>query len=161
MPSALGATYKSGSPEVDPTKGIPVCYEESADTHHDHTHRGQDKSENGSQMALESVSRGVWHCVAQHFENAAQRSAKLPGTPIPRPVGSHFPIYLGLGVYGHGVCLHSLHSLRGFLLWAPQKESLCGLHRGIPFVGSTEGFPLWAPLIPFVEPYGEQPPDEF
>ncbi len=45
---------------------------------HDHIHRGQDKSENGPQLALESVSRGVWHCVAQHFENAAQRSAKLP-----------------------------------------------------------------------------------
>ena len=44
-------------------------------------------------MALESVSRGVWHCVAQNFENAAQRSAKVPG------------IYLGLGVYGHGVCV--------------------------------------------------------
>ena len=27
------------------------------------------------------------------------------------PTVGHFPIYLGLGVFGHGVCLHSLHSL--------------------------------------------------
>ena len=63
----------------------------------------------GSELAFESVSREVWHCVAQHFENAAQRGAALPGGPILRPVGGHFPIYLGLGVYGRGVCLHSLH----------------------------------------------------
>ena len=63
--------------------------------------RGQDNSENGYQLALESVSRGVWHCVLQHFENAAQRSAKLPGRPILRPVGGHFSIYLGVGVSGH------------------------------------------------------------
>ncbi len=56
----------------------------------DHTHRGQDKSENGPQLALESVSRGVWHCVAQHFQNAARCSAKLPGRPFPKPVGAHF-----------------------------------------------------------------------
>ncbi len=86
---------------------IESVLEDSADTHHDHIHRGQDKSENGPQLALESVSRGVWHCVAQHFENAAQRSAKLPGRPILRPVGGPFPIYLGLGVYGHSVCPHS------------------------------------------------------
>ena len=24
-------------------------------------------------------------------------------------VSGHFPIYLRLGVYGHGTCLHSLH----------------------------------------------------
>jgi hypothetical protein len=35
----------------------------------------QDKLENGPQMALDSVSRGVWHCVAQHF----QITAHLPG----------------------------------------------------------------------------------
>ncbi len=64
--------------------------EESADTYHDHIHRGQDKSENGPQLALESVSRGAWHCVAQHFQNAAQRSAKLPGGPNLRPDGGQF-----------------------------------------------------------------------
>ena len=64
----------------------------------DHIRRGQDKSETSPQLASESVSRGVWHCVAQHFENVAQRTAKLPGRPILRPVGDHFPIYLGLGV---------------------------------------------------------------
>ncbi len=83
--------------------------EESADMYHDHIHRGQDKSENGPQLALESVSGGVRHCVAQHFLNAVQRSAKLSGRPILSPVGGHFPIYLGLGVYGHGVCLHLFH----------------------------------------------------
>jgi hypothetical protein len=61
------------------------------------------------QLALVSVFRGAGHCGAQHFENAAQRNAKLPGRPILRPVGGHLPIYLGLGVYGHGPCLHSLH----------------------------------------------------
>ena len=74
--------------------------------------RGQDKSEKAPQLALDSVSWGVWHCFAQHFENAAQRSAKVPGRPILEPVGGHFPIYLGLGVYCHGVCLHSLQRWR-------------------------------------------------
>jgi hypothetical protein len=61
-------------------------------------------------MALASVSVGVWHCVAEQFENAARRSAKLPARPIPRPVGGHFMIHLGLGIYGHGVCLHLLQA---------------------------------------------------
>jgi hypothetical protein len=34
---------------------------------------------NGHQVASESVTWGVWHSVAQHFQNAAQRSAKLLG----------------------------------------------------------------------------------
>ncbi len=34
-------------------------YEKSADTHHDHTPRGQDKSQTGPQPALESVPPGV------------------------------------------------------------------------------------------------------
>ena len=42
------------------------------------------------------------------FEDAAKRNAKLRGRPICRPVGDHFPNHLGLGVFGHGVCLHSL-----------------------------------------------------
>ncbi len=46
-------------------------FEEGADTHHDHIHRGQGKSENVPRLALESVSRGAWHCVAQLFKNAA------------------------------------------------------------------------------------------
>ncbi len=60
-------------------------------------------------MALESVSREVWHSVAQHFQNAAQRGAKFPGIPNPRPVGGgrYVPVYLGLGVSGVGVCLHA------------------------------------------------------
>ncbi len=32
------------------------------------------------------------------------------------PVRGHFPIYPGLGVYGHGVCLHSLHLILGHIL---------------------------------------------
>ena len=71
-------------------------------THHDHIHRGQDKLENGTQLALESVARGVWHCVAQHSQIAAELNAKQPGRPMLRPAGSHFKIYLGLCVYGHG-----------------------------------------------------------
>ena len=43
--------------------------------------------------------------------NAAQRSAKLRGRPILRPVGGHYSIYLGLGAYGHGVFLHALQLL--------------------------------------------------
>ncbi len=46
------------------------------------------------------------HCAA--LKNAVQCDAK-PGRPILKPVGGHFPIYLGLGVYGHGVCEPSLH----------------------------------------------------
>jgi hypothetical protein len=60
-----------------------------ADTQHDHIHQGQDRSENGSQPTLEPVLRGV-HCVAQHFQNAAQCTAKLLGKPILRPIGGRF-----------------------------------------------------------------------
>jgi hypothetical protein len=52
-------------------------------------------------LALESVSRGSWHCLGQHFKKVAQRNAKLPGTGILRPARILVPIYLGLGVYGH------------------------------------------------------------
>jgi hypothetical protein len=55
----------------------------------------------GFQLALESFSRVVWHCTAQHFQNAAHHSAKLPRTPILKPVRCHFMIYLRPGVYGH------------------------------------------------------------
>jgi hypothetical protein len=79
-------------------------------THHDHIYRSQDESKNGPQLALESITRGVRHCIAQHFENAAQRNAKLPGRPILIPIGVHFPVCLGLGVYRHGVCLHYLQA---------------------------------------------------
>jgi hypothetical protein len=73
--------------------------EESADTHHDHIHRGWDKSGNGAQLILYSVSRGLGSAyVAQH-------SVKLPGRQILRPVGGYFPSDLGFGVYGHGVCV--------------------------------------------------------
>jgi hypothetical protein len=37
------------------------------------------KSERGLHQTLETVSRRAWHCVAPHFQNAAQRNAKLPG----------------------------------------------------------------------------------
>ena len=76
------------------------------------------------QLALESASQETWHCVAQLFQNAAQRSAKLPGRPILRPVGGHFPIYLGLGVYGHSPCLHSLHE-KGTTEKGSHKQHAC------------------------------------
>ena len=60
----------------------------------DHIHRGQDESENGPLLGLESVSQGVWHCVAQPFQNAAQRCAKLPGRPILRQLGAIFRFIL-------------------------------------------------------------------
>jgi hypothetical protein len=50
------------------------------------------KSENGQKQGLESVSQGVWHCVAQHFENVAQRSVRLPGRLIIRLVSEHLLI---------------------------------------------------------------------
>ena len=93
--------------------GGAVECEESADTHthHDHVHLGQDKSENSPQLALESDSWGLWHCVAQHFQNAVQRSAKVPRRPILRRVVGCGQIYLSLGAHGNGVCvcMHSLH----------------------------------------------------
>mgnify|MGYP002811913371 CR=1 FL=1 len=46
-------------------------------------------------------------------EALTQRSAKPTGRPILRPAGGHFPIYLGLGVYGHGVCVCTLF-IEGF-----------------------------------------------
>ena len=33
------------------------------------------------------------------------------GRCILSPFRVRFPIYLGLGVYGHGTCLHSLHEI--------------------------------------------------
>ncbi len=89
------------------------------------------KSGSAPKQALESVSRGAWHCVAQHFQNAAKRNAKLPGRPILRPVGGHFSIYLCLGVYGHGVCLHRRTGGRGVFREAtaswPRRDSGTGL----------------------------------
>jgi hypothetical protein len=61
-------------------------------------------------LALESVSRGVRHGVAQHLQNAAQRNAKLTGGPIIKQDLGHVPNYLGLCVYGHGVYLHPLQN---------------------------------------------------
>jgi hypothetical protein len=78
------------------------------------------------QLALESVSRGVWHCVAQHFRSAAQRSAKLPGRTILKPIGSHFVIYLGLGVYGHGVCVCILFMVASFRHMAAFRATFTG-----------------------------------
>jgi hypothetical protein len=42
--------------------------------------------------------RWVLQCVAQHFQNAAQRNAKCSGRSILRPVGGHVYIDLGLQV---------------------------------------------------------------
>jgi hypothetical protein len=41
----------------------------------DRIHQGQDKSEEGPRLALESVSRGV----AQYFQSAAQHTPNSPG----------------------------------------------------------------------------------
>jgi hypothetical protein len=57
--------------------------EESADMDHDHIHRGY-KTDRGPRLAIEWVSHGVWHCVAEHSEHVVQCNAKL--VPIP-----HFP----------------------------------------------------------------------
>ena len=86
-------TCWKNSAQQSQVQGLPLS-EESADTHtrHDHIHRGQYKSEIGPDVALESVSRGVRHCVAQHLENAAELSAKLPGRPILRPVRGRFAL---------------------------------------------------------------------
>ncbi len=62
-----------------------------------------------SQLALVPVSWGVWHCVALHFQNAAQRSARLPGRPSLRPIGGHVTIYLCLGGNSRDMCLQCLH----------------------------------------------------
>ncbi len=35
-------------------------------------------------LVLEKISRGVGHCIAQHFENAVQCSAELSVVPIVR-----------------------------------------------------------------------------
>ena len=83
---------------------------ESADTHHDHVHRGQDKSKNGPETASECTSRGR----IIHDMNARSNSTYISFIICPREVHSeavsvHFMIYLGLGAYGHGLCLHSLH----------------------------------------------------
>jgi hypothetical protein len=48
------------------------------------------KSESAPKQALESFSRRVWRCGAQHFQNVAQRSAKLRGKLILRPLPGHF-----------------------------------------------------------------------
>ena len=86
-----------------------LLHEDSADTHHDHIHRSQDQSETGPRLALGSASRRVWHSAAQHFENVAQRSAKLPGQPILRPVAI-FRFILAF-VYMDMVCVCTLLGL--------------------------------------------------
>jgi hypothetical protein len=62
------------------------------------------------QLVLESVSRGDWHRVAQHFEDAAKCTAKAPGRPIIKPLGDNFQAYLGLGLCGLDVCVSALSS---------------------------------------------------
>jgi hypothetical protein len=45
------------------------------------------------------------------------------------PVSMHFVIYLGLGVYGHGTCLHSLQGTRDprlRLLWPDDRDATDG-----------------------------------
>jgi hypothetical protein len=45
------------------------------------------------------------------FRNVVQCSAELSGGSILEPVGVHFLLDLGIGLYGHGPCLHSLQNL--------------------------------------------------
>ena len=73
---------------------------------HDALSLGVYKNEIGPKPVLESVSRGVWHCVAQHLENAAQRSAKLPGRPILRPPRGRFTVYNSGPLAHHGRTMH-------------------------------------------------------
>jgi phage-related protein len=44
----------------------------------------QAKSKNDFQLALELIYRRVWHCGAQHFENAVHCNVKLSVVPIAR-----------------------------------------------------------------------------
>ena len=49
----------------------------------------------------------------------------MPNSPGDRSLGQlggHFPIYLGLGVYDHGVCLHFIHN-NIFLIRSPSGDS--------------------------------------
>jgi hypothetical protein len=69
------------------------------------------------------------------FENAPQRSAKLSGRPILMLAGRHFMICLGLGVYGHCTCLHSLHVMQEMVSGGSDAFGVTEMGVGIREVG--------------------------
>ena len=119
----------------------------ATDTHHDHTNPGQDKSENGLQWPLGLVSRGVWLCVAQHFQSAAQHNAKLPGRPILRPGGGHFR-FIVASVFMVMVCVCTLFISYPYHHPAPQEGSGQGGLR-LPHIRPASA--PWAGLDPWTE----------
>ena len=63
----------------------------------------------------ECTSRGLkLHDSYPEFNSAYEPCSFSPREVHSVAVSGHFYIYLGLGTYGHGVCLHSLH-VRCFL----------------------------------------------
>ena len=55
------------------------------------------------------------HDLDAELNSAYKSNIILPREVYSEAVSGHFPIYLGLGVYGHGPCLHSLQSMHGKL----------------------------------------------
>ena len=49
------------------------------------------------------------HDLYAEFNSAYKSCMFCPREVDSEAVSGNFPIYLGLGVYGHGTCLHSLH----------------------------------------------------
>ena len=89
----------------------PPVYEGSADTYHDHLHRGQDKSENASTRPLNAPPEGEEYMIwMQHYILDPNHVLFALGRCILKP----FPIFrfiLALGGYSHGMCLHSFQDL--------------------------------------------------
>ena len=107
----------------------PKCvYEGSADTYHDHIHRGQDTYiYKWPETASECTSRGtIIHDLFAEC-NTGYRSCIIRSRGVrSEAVSDHFPIYLGLGASGRGTCLHSLH----FTGKKPPSVT-AGPHRGV------------------------------
>ena len=62
-------------------------------------------------MASECTFRGLkLHDSYAELNSAYESCSFSPREVHPEAVSGHFYIYLGLGIYGGGACLHSLHS---------------------------------------------------
>ena len=62
-------------------------------------------------MASECTSRGLkLHDLYADFNSAYRSCSFSPREVHSDVISAHFYIYLGLGTYGGGVCLHSLHN---------------------------------------------------
>jgi hypothetical protein len=106
--------------------------EESADTHHDRIYRCHDKS---GKWSPTDRRLGLPWSSALRCTSFLKCCAPQCQTPRDESKANwdYFPIYIGLIAYGHGVCLHSLHTcfLKVPLALSHSSTSL-KMHRVLP-----------------------------